>query len=186
MYIIVGLGNPGTKYEKTRHNIGFRILDALAERNGIDFAEGKHKGLIGKGIVGGCKCILVKPQTFMNLSGECVRPVMDYYKEDSNNVIVVYDDITLDVGKIRIRKKGSAGGHNGIKSLIAHMGTQEFPRLRFGVGDKPAKMDLADYVTGRFSEEDEKLACDNMQRACEAVECMIEEGFDSAMNKFNG
>ena len=186
MYIIVGLGNPEMKYDKTRHNIGFRIIDALADKYGIDISERKHKGLLGKGMIGGQKVILVKPMTYMNLSGECVAPVMNYYKESPENVIVLFDDISLDVGKIRIRKKGSAGGHNGIKSIIAHLGTQDFPRLKFGVGDKPAKMDLADYVLGRFSKDEEEILGDCVDKACDAVSVMVSEGADAAMNRFNG
>ena len=129
MYVIAGLGNPEKKYEMTRHNMGFRIIDALAGRFNISMTEQKHKGLIGKGIIGGNKVILVKPLTYMNLSGECIRPVCDYYKVDPSECIVVFDDISLEPGKIRIRKKGSAGGHNGIKSIISCLGTDAFPRL---------------------------------------------------------
>lgn len=186
MYIIAGLGNPEAKYDKTRHNIGFRLVDELASRNGITFSDRKHNGLIGKGIIGGEKVILVKPLTYMNLSGECVGAVADYYKTEPENVIILFDDISLDVGKIRIRKKGSAGGHNGIKSIIAHLGSENFPRLKFGVGDKPKGMDLADYVLGRFSGQDEITVSQGLDKACEAVECMISQGLDAAMNKYNG
>lgn len=186
MYIIAGLGNPGSKYDKTRHNIGFRLIDELAVRNGITFSDRKHNGLVGKGIISGEKVILLKPLTYMNLSGECVGPAADYYKVEPENVIILFDDISLDVGRIRIRKKGSAGGHNGIKSIIAHLGSENFPRLKFGVGDKPKEMDLADYVLGRFSSQDEATVSEGIKRACEAVECMIGEGCDVAMNKYNG
>ena len=186
MFIIAGLGNPEKKYEGTRHNIGFRMLDALAERAGIDVGDRKHKGLVGKGVIGGEKVVLVKPLTYMNLSGECIREVSDYYKVDPENIIILYDDISLDVGKIRIRKKGSAGGHNGIKNIIALLGTDEFPRLKFGVGAKPAGGDLVAHVLGRFNAEDEKKIQDEMGRVCDAVECMVTEGADAAMNKFNG
>ena len=186
MYIIAGLGNPESKYDKTRHNIGFRLIDELAVRNGITFSDRKHNGLVGKGIISGEKVILLKPLTYMNLSGECVGPAADYYKVEPENVIILFDDISLDVGRIRIRKKGSAGGHNGIKSIIAHLGSENFPRLKFGVGDKPKEMDLADYVLGRFSSQDEATVSEGIKRACEAVECMIGEGCDVAMNKYNG
>ncbi len=186
MYIIAGLGNPESKYDRTRHNIGFRLVDALADKNGIAFNDKKHKGLIGKGVIAGEKVILVKPLTYMNLSGECIGAAADYYKVEPENVIVLFDDISLDVGRLRIRKKGSAGGHNGIKSIIAHLGSENFPRLKFGVGDKPRGMDLADYVLGRFSKEDEAIVAEGTDRACEAVECMIAEGCDFAMNKYNG
>lgn len=186
MYIIAGLGNPESKYDKTRHNIGFRLIDELAARNGITFSDRKHNGLVGKGIISGEKVILLKPLTYMNLSGECVGPAADYYKVEPENVIILFDDISLDVGRIRIRKKGSAGGHNGIKSIIAHLGSENFPRLKFGVGDKPKEMDLADYVLGRFSSQDEVTVSEGIKRACEAVECMIGEGCDAAMNKYNG
>lgn len=186
MYIIAGLGNPEPKYNKTRHNIGFRVLDALAERYSIDVSERKHKGLLGKGIIAGEKVILIKPQTYMNLSGECIRAAADYYKTAPEKIIVLFDDISLDVGKLRVRKKGSAGGHNGIKSIIAHLGTEGFPRLKFGVGGKPPRMDLADYVLGRFSADDEALVEDGVKKACDAVECMLSDGFDAAMNRYNG
>ena len=185
-YIIAGLGNPESKYDKTRHNIGFRLIDELAVRNGITFSDRKHNGLVGKGIISGEKVILLKPLTYMNLSGECVGPAADYYKVEPENVIILFDDISLDVGRIRIRKKGSAGGHNGIKSIIAHLGSENFLRLKFGVGDKPKEMDLADYVLGRFSSQDEATVSEGIKRACEAVECMIGEGCDAAMNKYNG
>ena len=158
MYIIAGLGNPGSEYELTRHNIGFRVIDELAEEYNISISESKHKGLIGKGVIEGQRVILVKPQTFMNLSGECIRAVIDYYKESIDHFIVVYDDISLGVGKLRVRPKGSAGGHNGIKNIIAQLGTDEFARVKFGVGDKPKGSDLVDHVLGRFSKDDEELA----------------------------
>lgn len=186
MYMIAGLGNPEAKYNKTRHNIGFRVLDALAERHNIDVSERKHRGLFGKGVIGGEKVILVKPQTYMNLSGECIRAAADYYKLEPSHIIVLFDDISLEVGKLRVRKKGSAGGHNGIKSIIAQLGTEDFPRLKFGIGGKPAYMDLADYVLGRFGAADEAAVEDGIERACGAVECILTDGFDMAMNRFNG
>lgn len=186
MYIIAGLGNPEPKYNKTRHNIGFRMVEALAERHHIRISDRKHKGLSGKGMIGGEKVLLIKPQTYMNLSGECIRAAAEYYQTEPSHIIVLFDDVSLDVGKLRVRKKGSAGGHNGIKSIIAQLGTEDFPRLKFGVGGKPAHMDLADYVLGRFDREDEAAVEDGIERACGAVECMLTDGFDTAMNRFNG
>lgn len=186
MYIIVGLGNPGAEYAKTRHNAGFSVIDVLADKYNISVDTAKHKGLIGKGVIEGNKVLLVKPMTYMNNSGECVREVMDYYKEDCDNLIVIFDDISLAPGNIRIRPKGSAGGHNGIKSLIAHLGTDNFKRIKFGVGDKPKGWDLADWVLGKFNEEDMPALKDAGQRACEAAICMMQEDVSVAMNRFNG
>ena len=186
MYLIAGLGNPDAKYDRTRHNIGFRMVEALADHYNIDFNEKKFKGVYGKGMIGSEKVILAKPHTYMNLSGEFIRPLADFYKIPPENVIILFDDISLDVGKIRIRKKGSAGGHNGIKSIIANLGTEGFPRLKFGVGDKPAGMDLANYVLGRFSGEEEKVIEEQLKTVCDAVTCMVNDSVDSAMNKYNG
>ena len=186
MYIIAGLGNPTREYEKTRHNVGFEVIDVLADMLGTTVEEKKFKGLYGRGIIGGEKVLLLKPQTFMNLSGESVKAAADFYKVDHEHIIIIYDDISLDVGQLRIRKKGSAGGHNGIKNIIAHLGTQEFSRIRVGVGDKPKKMDLADYVLSRFSKEDRVLMEDACKDASKAVNVMITESEDAAMNQFNG
>ena len=185
MYIIAGLGNPGKQYENTKHNVGFLTIDVLAEKLGIRVSKIKHKALTGEGFISGEKVILVKPQTYMNLSGESVRELMDYYKCDLSDLIVIYDDISLDVGKLRIRAKGSAGGHNGIKNIIAQLGTQEFTRIKIGVGEKPAKMDLAEYVLGRFSKEEQPIIRESADRAREAVCEMITHDVASAMNKFN-
>lgn len=185
MYLIVGLGNPGREYENTRHNAGFDALDALAEKLGTEVKEKKHRGLCGKGMIGMEKVILLKPQTYMNLSGESVRAAADFYKIDNEHMIVLYDDIDLDVGKLRVRAKGSAGGHNGIKNIIAHMGTQEFPRVRIGVGAKPDRMDLADYVLGRFSQVERPVMEDAFEEAAEAAIAVVEDGIDAAMNRFN-
>ena len=185
MYVIAGLGNPGREYEGTRHNVGFMTLDALADKYNIDVREKAFKGLIGKGVIEGNKVILVKPQTYMNLSGECIRQVMDYYKVDPSEFIVIYDDISLVPGGIRIRKKGSAGGHNGIKNIIQELGTQKFVRIKVGVGAKPQGWDLADYVLGRFGSEDRKLVDEAQDRACKAVELILSDGPDAAMNEFN-
>lgn len=186
MYIIAGLGNPGKQYEGTRHNAGFMTLDVLADRYHIDVGEKAHKALIGKGVIEGNKVILVKPQTFMNLSGESIRSVLDYYKADPSEFIVIYDDISLEPGTLRIRKKGSAGGHNGIKNIIAHLGTQEFPRVRVGVGAKPPRMDLADYVLGHFPKAEWELMTQAFEDGASAAVAMITEGIDAAMNHFNG
>lgn len=187
MYIIAGLGNPTREYDKTRHNAGFSVIDVLADRHNIDVSEKKHKALCGKGMIEGEKVILVKPQTYMNLSGESIREVMDYYKLDpSEELIVIYDDISLDPGQLRIRLKGSAGGHNGIKNIIAHLGTQEFPRVRIGVGEKPARMDLADYVLGHFPKEEAETMTTAFKDGAAAVVDMMTEGVEAAMNHFNG
>ena len=185
MYIIVGLGNPGKKYEHTRHNAGFEVIDILADRMGINVEESKHKGLLGRGMLEGQKVVLVKPQTFMNLSGECVREVSDFYKVAEDEIIVIYDDISLDPGQLRIRAKGSAGGHNGIKNIIAQLGTQVFPRVKVGVGEKPRMMDLADYVLSRFSKEDQAKMDDAFKEAADAVAMMVSQGVEPAMNKYN-
>ena len=155
MFIIVGLGNPTPEYEGTRHNVGFEVIDALARKYNIDVDTKKHRAYIGKGMIEGQKVILAKPQTYMNLSGESLRELVNYYKLDpESELIVVFDDISLEPGNIRIRKKGSAGGHNGIKNIIAMTGTQNFMRIKVGVGEKPKGWDLADYVLGHFSTED--------------------------------
>lgn len=185
MFIIAGLGNPGKEYENTRHNAGFMVLDALADKLGADISEKKHKGLCGKAVIGGEKVILIKPQTYMNSSGECLRAASDYYKVDPENVLVVYDDISLAPGQLRVRAKGSAGGHNGIKSIIAHLGTQEFPRVRVGVGEKPPKMDLADYVLGHFSQGERTIMEDAVKEAADAVIEAVTEGIEHAMNDHN-
>ena len=186
MYIIAGLGNPTREYDKTRHNAGFSVIDVLADRHNIDVSEKKHKALCGKGMIEGEKVILVKPQTYMNLSGESIREVMDYYKLDpSEELIVIYDDISLNPGQLRIRLKGSAGGHNGIKNIIAQLGTQEFPRIKVGVGAKPPKMDLADYVLGHFSKEEQATMDDAVKEAADAVCEIVNVGIAQAMNDHN-
>ena len=185
MYIIAGLGNPTKEYEGTRHNVGFDVIDRLSERYNIDVTMEKHRALIGKGMIAGQKVILVKPQTYMNLSGESIRSVIDYYKVDpEKELIVIYDDISLGVGQLRIRAKGSAGGHNGIKSIISSVGTSNFMRIKVGVGEKPQGWDLADHVLGRFSTEDRKLVDEAIGRAAKAVDIMISQGADAAMNEY--
>ncbi len=186
MYIIVGLGNPDRQYQNTRHNIGFDVIDVIADKNNINVKERKHKALIGKGLVGGQKAVLVKPQTYMNLSGESVREVIDFYKADEKSeLIVISDDISLDVGQIRIRKKGSAGGHNGLKNIILHLGHDEFQRVKMGVGQKPEGYDLVDYVLGHFPKEEREIMDESAKRAADAIEVMIAEGADAAMNLYN-
>jgi PTH1 family peptidyl-tRNA hydrolase len=186
MFIIAGLGNPTKEYDNTRHNAGFAALDALADKYGIAVSEKKHKALIGKGAIEGQKVILVKPQTYMNLSGESLREVVDYYKADPDDeLIVMFDDISLEPGNLRIRTKGSAGGHNGIKSIIAQLGTQNFSRVKIGVGAKPPKMDLADWVLGHFSAEDKKIMEDAYKDAAAAAVLMMQGETDKAMNIYN-
>ncbi|ROR31889.1 PTH1 family peptidyl-tRNA hydrolase [Mobilisporobacter senegalensis] len=185
MYIIVGLGNPTREYAATRHNIGFDAITRIADDHNISLDMKKHKSLCGKGVINGEKVILVQPQTYMNLSGEAIRELKDFYKVDNDEFIIIYDDISLDVGQIRIRPKGSAGGHNGIKSIINHLGTNEFPRIKVGVGDKPKGWDLADYVLGRFSEEENTVIREVLKKTSEACACMVTEGLDVAMNQFN-
>ena len=186
MYIIAGLGNPGKEYANTRHNIGFDVIDVIAKKAGIDVSEKKHKALIGKGVFGGQKVILAKPQTYMNLSGESIRSLLDYYKvEETEELIIISDDISLAPGQIRIRKKGSAGGHNGLKNIIAHLGHDTFQRVKMGVGEKPKGYDLADYVLGHFNKDERILMDEAAERAAEAVEVMIERGADAAMNLYN-
>lgn len=186
MFIIVGLGNPGKEYTNTRHNIGYDVIDKLAETENISVLEKKHKAIIGKGVVAGVKCVLAKPVTYMNLSGESVRELVDYYKVDETaELIVISDDISLDVGQIRVRKKGSAGGHNGLKSIIAHLGHDGFMRVKMGVGEKPKGWDLADYVLGHFSPAERKTEDESCERAVEAIRMMIAGDADGAMNRFN-
>ena len=185
-WLIVGLGNPGLQYEKTRHNAGFMVIDALAEKYGVGFPKRKYDALIGECKIGDNRIMLVKPQTFMNLSGKAVTAICSFYKIPYDKVIVMFDDVSLDVGKIRVRRKGSDGGHNGIKDIIELSGTSDIPRIKIGVGKKPnAEYDLKDWVLGKFSKED----LDNFQKATEsgvkAAEEIIKRGIDSAMNRYN-
>ncbi|MCM1545066.1 MAG: aminoacyl-tRNA hydrolase [Ruminococcus sp.] len=185
-YLIVGLGNPGKKYEFTRHNAGFLFIDLFAEKNGFKIDRLKFKSLMADARIGGHRCLFLKPQTFMNLSGEAVRDAAEFYKIPPENIIVIFDDISLEPGKMRIRRKGSAGGHNGIKNIICHMNSENFPRIKIGVGAKPhPDFDLADWVTSPFSKTELKelrSACDN---ACDALELMLDGKIDEAMGKFN-
>ena len=174
MYVIVGLGNPGDKYARTRHNVGFDVIDLLAEQNGISVTERKHKALIGKGRIAGQAVILVKPQTFMNLSGESVGDILHFYKLDpAQDLIVISDDVALDPGTLRIRKKGSAGGHNGLKNII-------------GVGKLPPNGDMIAHVLGRFAPEDRRLVELSYERAAQAIDCILSEDVDKAMSRYNG
>ena len=186
MFLIAGLGNPDKKYEHTRHNIGFDVVDALADKYHISVTEKKHKGLCGTGVIDGVKVMLLKPLTYMNLSGESVIDAVNFYKLDpETELLVVFDDISLAPGNIRIRKKGSSGGHNGIKNIIAHTGTQNFERIKVGVGEKPEGWDLADHVLGHFSEEDRKLVEEAISDAVDAVAMIVRDETDQAMNKYN-
>lgn len=186
MYIIAGLGNPTMQYEGTRHNAGFDVIDALADKYNISVDGRKNRAYIGKGIIEGQKVLLVKPQTYMNLSGESIGGLVDYFKiDEEQNLIVIYDDISLSPGQIRIRKKGSAGGHNGIKNIIAHLGTQVFPRIKVGVGEKPKKYDLADYVLSHFTKAEREEMEEGYQKAIQAVEKILGGEMEAAMNEFN-
>ena len=186
MYLIAGLGNPTKQYEHTRHNIGFDTITYLADHYHISMNTKKFQGICGSGYIEGQKVLLLMPQTYMNLSGQSGSEAAAFYKLDpAAEVIVIYDDIALEPGNIRVRKKGSAGGHNGIKNIIAHLGTQEFQRIRIGVGEKPKEYDLADYVLGRFSAEDRKLVEEAFANAADAVRLMVQGKTDEAMNLYN-
>ena len=186
MYLIVGLGNPGKQYENTRHNVGFDAVDLLVDEYRVPSSGKQHKAMYGKGVIAGQKVILAKPLTYMNLSGESVRALVDYYKiNPEEELIVIYDDISLEPGKIRIRKKGSAGGHNGIKNIIAQLGTQNFQRVKVGVGEKPKGYDLADYVLGHFTGEERKVMDEAADKAVEAIHMILTEDIDKAMNHYN-
>ena len=186
MFIIVGLGNPSKEYEGTRHNVGFDVIDAIADKYNISVTDRKNRAFCGKGIIAGQKVLLAKPQTYMNLSGESVRGLVDYYKVDEETeILVIFDDISLDVGQLRIRKKGSAGGHNGIKNIIANLGTNVFQRIKVGVGEKPKEYDLVDYVLGHFSKAEREQMEEGYKHAIEAVELILQGEIDTAMNQFN-
>lgn len=185
MYVIVGLGNPGKKYDLTRHNIGFECIDHLAEKHQIKVTQLKHKALLGEGLIGGEKVILVKPQTFMNLSGETVLSLVHYYKVPFEKLIVVYDDIDTDFGKIRIRPRGSSGTHNGMRHIIYMIQSEDFARVRLGIG-RSNDIPLKNFVLQKFSKDEMKVAVDLIQKGAEAIEKIIEENVDTAMNLFNG
>ena len=187
MYLIVGLGNPGREYVGTRHNIGFEVVDALCSKHDIKLSKEKFRAVFGDGIIAGEKVIVAKPQTYMNLSGESVREIADWYKIDSEHIIVIYDDISLPTGKLRVREKGSAGGHNGIKNIIYQLQTDVFPRIKVGTGmpDNP-DYDIKDYVLGKFSKEETEILINTAVRAVLATEEIIANDAKSAMNKYNG
>ncbi|MCH1981654.1 aminoacyl-tRNA hydrolase [Ruminococcus sp. OA3] len=186
MYIIVGLGNPTRQYEHTRHNVGFDVIDYLIDTYRIPYSGVGHKAMYGRGMIGSQKVIVAKPVTYMNLSGESVRELTNYYKIDpEHELIVIYDDVSLAPGQIRIRKKGSAGGHNGIKNIIAQLGTQNFMRVKIGVGEKPEGWDLARYVLGHFPDDERKMVDEAIERTAKAVELMLQGEVDKAMNEYN-
>ena len=186
MFAIIGLGNPGKEYENTRHNAGFNSVDAIAKKYNIDISKSEFKSKIGQGYIDGQKVLLVKPQTYMNNSGEAVREVVDFYKLDSTEeIIIIYDDISLDVGMIRVRDKGSAGGHNGIKSIISHLGSEEFLRIRVGVGDKGENGDLVKHVLGTFKGEDEATIKESYEKAVDAATLILNDNLEKAMNIYN-
>ena len=187
MYVIVGLGNPGIRYAATRHNIGFDVITWICDTYDISLDIKKHKALCGKGRMGESKILVAQPQTFMNLSGESVRELVDYYKiNPEKELIVVYDDISLAPGQLRIRPKGSAGGHNGIKNIIQCLGTDVFPRVKVGVGEKPKGWDLADHVLSRFPEKENEIIRKILPIAGKACGIIMEEGCEAAMNQLNG
>ena len=185
-WLLVCLGNPGDKYENTRHNVGYMVADEVAERQRAPIQKLKFKALTNLLTISGEKVLVMKPITYMNLSGEAVRQAVDFYKVAPDHVLVVSDDTALPVGKLRIRKGGSAGGHNGLKNIIQHLGTDQFPRVRVGVGEKPhPDYDMADWVLGKFQGEDKKAIDAAVKRACDAVECILSQGLDKGMNRFN-
>ena len=185
-YIICGLGNPGDKYARTRHNAGFMAMDYLSQKCGIEIKRIRFKSLTGEGTVDGKRVLFMKPQTFMNLSGEAVRPAAAFYKIPPERVLLVSDDVSLPTGKLRIRTSGSAGGHNGLKSIIACLGSDAFPRVKIGVGAPPNKeYDMADWVLSGFHGQDAKTIDEAVLRAADAIECILSEGAERAMNKFN-
>ena len=185
-WLIAGLGNPGEKYAHTRHNMGFLTADLLAEQAGVKLNKVKFKSAYNILSFAGARCLVMKPQTYMNLSGEAVREAAQFYKIPADHVLVIYDDINLDVGRLRIREKGSAGGHNGMKNIIARLGTDQFARIRIGVGAKPPRMDLADYVLGRFPEEELPLVREGLSEAARAAVMIVGGQMAAAMNQFNG
>lgn len=184
MFLVVGLGNPGKEYDNTRHNIGFEVIDYLSTKYNIEINRRKFKGVCGEGFIGNTKVILLKPETFMNSSGESIREVINFYKMSNEEIIVIYDDISLDVGKLRIREKGSAGGHNGIKSIIQNLSSEVFPRIKLGVGQP--KNNLISHVLGKISKEENEILKEVIEASSKAVEIIIKESTKDAMNKLNG
>lgn len=184
MYVICGLGNPGKKYANTRHNMGFITIDQLAEKHDIKVDKVKFKALVGEGRIAGQKVLLVKPQTYMNLSGESVQEVMHFYKLDPEELIVIYDDLDLEVGALRLRKFGSAGTHNGMRSVVQHLNSDRFPRIRLGIGAN-GKRDIIDHVIGGFTKDEVPVLEEAVTKAVSAIECMLGEGIDRAMSQYN-
>lgn len=185
-HIVVGLGNPGAQYVHTRHNAGFLAIDYICQKYNARVNKSAHKGLVGEATIGGKRVLLVKPQTFMNLSGECVRAVLDFYKISPDNLIIIYDDISLDVGRLRVRRDGSAGGHNGIKSILEHLGTKTFPRIKIGVGQKPhPDYDLASWVLSEFKDDELKALEGTFPTVCEGLEKILTSSIDDAMQICN-
>jgi PTH1 family peptidyl-tRNA hydrolase len=186
MWLIVGLGNPGERYARTRHNVGFRSVETLAERHSLTFRQQQANSQLAEGIIHGQRVVLVKPQTYMNLSGQAVSALRNWYKIDpAHELLVIYDDLDLPFARIRIRERGSAGTHNGMRSIVAQLGTTEFPRLRVGIGQPPGKMDAADYVLSRFTPEEEAVLPDVLARVADAVDVILREGLITAMNRYN-
>ena len=186
MYLVAGLGNPGNRYEMTRHNIGFHTIDYIADELGVKIKKLKYKSLYGEGEISGERVLLIKPQTFMNNSGESIIDFVNFFKVPVENVIIISDDISLDAGRIRVRGKGSAGGHNGLKSIIYHLNSDQFPRVRIGVGaPRHEDYDLADFVLGRFTKDEIPILEDAIIKADKAVKEIIARGYESAMNKYN-
>ncbi len=186
MWFIVGLGNPGERYARTRHNVGFRSVETLAERHSLTFRQQRANSQLAEGIIHGQRVVLVKPQTYMNLSGQAVSALRNWYKIDpAHELLVIYDDLDLPFARIRIRERGSAGTHNGMRSIVAQLGTTEFPRLRVGIGQPPGKMDAADYVLSRFTPEEEAVLPDVLARVADAVDVILREGLITAMNRYN-
>ncbi|MGM0378701.1 MAG: aminoacyl-tRNA hydrolase [Bacillota bacterium] len=185
MFVIVGLGNPGRKYESTRHNIGFNIINALAKELNIKLNKTKHKSILGQKFINGEKVMLVKPQTYMNKSGEAIRDIVSYYNVDLDKLLVIYDDVDTPLGSIRIKRKGSGGSHNGMKNIIYLLKTQEVHRLKFGIG-RPNRMPMHKYVLGKFKKENYEIINKTIKRSIESIKCYVDNGIDKAMNNFNG
>jgi peptidyl-tRNA hydrolase, PTH1 family len=185
MKCIVGLGNPGKKYQSTRHNIGFMVIDELLSRHNLDLNRDKFKGKYAQDFINGEKVLLLEPQTYMNLSGESLRPLMDYYNIEVENILVIYDDLDLPTGKIRLRQKGGHGGHNGIRSIIDHLGTKDFKRIRLGVGRPTSPIPVVDYVLGTFPKAEQESVRESIQKAADACEKWLEKPFEEVMNEFN-
>ena len=185
-YLVIGLGNPGRDYEMTRHNIGFLVVDRLAKRWGVEITKYKFKALIGEYRKPQVKVVLIKPQTFMNLSGNAVRSLVQFYKPVSEQVLVIFDDLDLPFGSIRIRKSGGSSGQKGMKSIIEQLGTEEFPRIRVGIGRPPGKMDSVDFILDKFRNSESSDLDFILERCSDAVECFLKDGIEAAMNRFNG